>query len=141
MDCKRDRDLQVRRKAVREREELEFDRRFKAKLLKDQLALDKRDQIELDKKAAIAAEHFRQLKILDEQRKERARIKKRLQKETDAANALTGAVYSLKVENVFERIKGEHVKAGNRLPPKMLRPKESVEEKNRRLQKFQGSSY
>lgn len=132
--AEREKQIKIKREARRlEREE---DRAFMRRIEAEQAAQWEKEKREKELKIQKARNHAAEVIRLNARRERKEKKLRQVQLEKDQRDAMDGDVHSHRVRTVMDRIKREHVRQGHPLPPDMVRPHESEQEKKFRKAKL-----
>lgn len=118
------------------RVEIEEDKKFMRRIEAEQAAQFEREERLKEAKRRKARLHAQEVIRLDKKREKTEKLERLRQLEEDQRNAMDGDVHEFRVRKVCEKKMREHVESGYPLPPDLVRPKESEEQKAARKAKF-----
>ena len=131
-----EREKQIKIKREARRLSLDADREFMRRIEAEQAAQWAREKREKEIKIQRARDHAAEVIRLNEKRERKEKKLRQVQHEKDVRDAMDGDVHAYRVNTVMEQIKRDHERQGYPLPPDMVRPHESEEQKKMRKAKL-----
>ena len=108
------------------------DKKFMERIKKEQVTLYEREEAVKEAKREKARQHAKDVIQMDVRRRKIEKTARMRQREEDQRNAMDGDVYTHRVQEVMAQKMREHIASGFPLPPDLVRPHESEEEKKAR---------